>query len=291
LFASGYNLREELRASTEEKLAVTLEGYSGDVNYLQDNGIDITVFEGDTRVESSIAGAVGTKASDKVISEVLNNGNVYFDPDIKINGIDYYGYYIPTEDGMLFAGQTKDNVNASMKSLIISLFIISVVVFCISNTIIIMYAYSISDKISKFSALIKQLAEGKLRVSTEDIKTSLDEFYDMKNSINSLSDNMCRLVGQTTEISTEILSSSEELSSIAENNLETNNEISKAIENIAEGANEQSESLQNMTASISNMNNNINDISNKIQIIGNRTNSVNSSSFEMSEKMGVYLIK
>ena len=53
----------------EETLRAAVYGFHGDTNYLREQGenIDITVFEGDTRVESSIAGAVGTKAGAEVI--------------------------------------------------------------------------------------------------------------------------------------------------------------------------------------------------------------------------------
>ena len=54
---------DEMDKMIEETLFTAVLGYSGDVNYLRNNGedIDITVFEGDTRVASSIEGAVGSK--------------------------------------------------------------------------------------------------------------------------------------------------------------------------------------------------------------------------------------
>ena len=65
---------DETNIRIEETLKIAIEGYTDDVNYLrdEDEDIDITVFEGDTRTESSIAGVVGTKASDEVINTVLN---------------------------------------------------------------------------------------------------------------------------------------------------------------------------------------------------------------------------
>ena len=65
-FAALSLSRSALNDEQETILRVALEGYSGNVNAFQDQEVDITVFEGDTRVESSIEGVVGTKASDKV---------------------------------------------------------------------------------------------------------------------------------------------------------------------------------------------------------------------------------
>ena len=82
---------KEMDVMIEETLYTAVLGYSDDVYYLRNNGedIDITVFEGDTRVASSIEGTVGTKASDIVIEKVLNGGQEYFDTDIVVNGQDY----------------------------------------------------------------------------------------------------------------------------------------------------------------------------------------------------------
>lgn len=98
------NFLDTEQAST---LKVALEGYSEDVNAFQDQDVDITVFEGDTRTKSSIQGVEGTKASDEVIKVVLEEGKEFFDTDVDVHGTAYYGYYIPTENGMLFAGKPR----------------------------------------------------------------------------------------------------------------------------------------------------------------------------------------
>lgn len=66
-------------------LEIAVAGFTGDVYAFQDKDIDITVFEGDTRVESSIKGAVGTKASEEVIREVLVNGNTFESRNVDVN--------------------------------------------------------------------------------------------------------------------------------------------------------------------------------------------------------------
>lgn len=56
--------------------------------------MDVTVFHGDTRVASTIDGAVGTKM-DSHIYEELQTGKDYFATDANVNGQPYFGYYIP----------------------------------------------------------------------------------------------------------------------------------------------------------------------------------------------------
>ena len=41
------------------------------------------------------------------IDIVLTGSNTYFDQNVSVNSEAYYGYYQPTETGMLFAGKPK----------------------------------------------------------------------------------------------------------------------------------------------------------------------------------------
>lgn len=126
----------------EETLKVAVEGYTGDVNYLRnaDNVIDITVFENDTRIKSSIPNVIGTKASADVVEKVLKNKETCFIRAIDIQGTEYCGYYIPTDNGMLFAGKPS----ADIKKLIMAILLITtgmaiglVVVCAISTALIV----------------------------------------------------------------------------------------------------------------------------------------------------------
>ena len=99
--------------SEEESKALTLEQEMHD-----ETGYDYTFFRGDTRERSSIAGAVGTKAGDAVIAEVLKGGKRYSAQNVMINGEPYYVAYIPLKNedgaiyGMAFVGLKKIEVTA-----------------------------------------------------------------------------------------------------------------------------------------------------------------------------------
>ena len=85
------------------------------VDHIKDStGMDVTIFWGDTRILTSIKDASGnrqiqTKAPDKVVQKVLNNGEFYLDRNIEILGTEYIVCYAPfyqdgTDDavGMVF---------------------------------------------------------------------------------------------------------------------------------------------------------------------------------------------
>lgn len=87
-----------------------------------DSYIDITLFSGDTRVASSIRDSsgksiVGTRSSKEVFETVVTKQQEYFDPKVNINDVNYYGYYMPIGDGMLFTGIPDTEIESSMKEM------------------------------------------------------------------------------------------------------------------------------------------------------------------------------
>lgn len=62
LVSSILLLNKEMSERIEETLRTAVDGYTDNVSYLKDSGsdIEITVFEGDTRAESSISGVLNS---------------------------------------------------------------------------------------------------------------------------------------------------------------------------------------------------------------------------------------
>lgn len=284
-FMSLIITRDVLNMNIESKLEVAVLGYHSDVQYLKDRGIDITVFEGDTRIESSIEGAVGSKASDIVIEKVLKGRENYFDTKVNVNGEPYYGYYMPTEQGMVFAGQPSENIQKSINTLAIAIFGIAGFILILCSAAAVFVAIRISNKIIKINTVIKKVAEGHLNVPMNGIKDSRDELGEMKNSLKLTLAELSEVIGTTTTISGEVLKSSEELNATAEQTLSANEEISKVIEEVANSATEQSGAVQNIAENLSLMDNSINNIKESIQEIGKQSDGVSESSNIMNGKM------
>lgn len=135
---------DEFYYRTESLLKTAVEGYTDDTNYLKDiSNIDITVFEGDTRVSSSIENSIGTKASSEVIERVLKNKENYFSRNVDVNGVNYCGYYKWTDTGMIFAGQEKSSLSKLVNTIVLILTVISfsiIIIFVCSATFILTYS-------------------------------------------------------------------------------------------------------------------------------------------------------
>ncbi|MDE6686662.1 MAG: cache domain-containing protein, partial [Lachnospiraceae bacterium] len=184
------NLKSQLITATVEKLEIACEdakdyfGFDWEewdsygatdeeyIDSLQDMGIEMTIFKGDTRFLSSIRDdkgerIAGTKAGDAVIEEVLKNGNMYIAHDVVINGEKYYVCYMPIDvdgeiTGMSFAGTKQQNVTATVNSAIITLAIIATIIAVIFVVIIILVAQIVKKPLKQVADELEIIADGNI---------------------------------------------------------------------------------------------------------------------------------
>lgn len=246
LFISGISTKmvtDGIYDRMEETLIVAVEGYTDNVSYLKDMGedIEITVFTGDTRTESSIPNVEGSKADSEVIEAVINNRETYFVRDIVVGGEDFCGYYKPTETGMLFAGKPKADLDAIQKQMIGTLAVSIAVFLIVISTVVIFIIGKISKKLSDIAGKLENLSEGDLTIET-------DPYSDSKNEISVMNNALMKLRNSLTSIVTELKSDAEQL---AKNNTdftarfadiqESAGNVSTAVEEIAQGATSQAQ--------------------------------------------------
>ena len=186
--------------------AVTAEDFYRIADYIAcDDDVDFTVFYGDTRIFSTIvnengSSAVGTKAADKVVAEVIKNQNEYFYRRVEVSGTTYMGYYIPLMSGhdvigMYFAGKSveraDDNVNHAINIFII---ISLVVLICSLTTSMIMTEKIVRDLVD-IKKYITGIANGDFTVQMkENIINRDDEIGDIGKHAQILCSNLRDMV-------------------------------------------------------------------------------------------------
>ena len=289
--ASLVIVKDELYESSEQMVMMAEQHFDGNVNGFIDYDIDITVFEGDTRVESSIVGSIGSKASEKVIEEVLVNGNTYLSRKVDVNGQDYLGYYVPTEDGMLFAGTPLKDIQGTLKMMSMTIIIICVITIGIFSTLSIVVA-------SKISKLMNSSAEGLLKVANGNL--SRKDYFEHKavtveiGKINDAAllmvEYLKNILGKTSEVSSLVSESSGNVKATAETVLNATTEISTAIEEIATGATEQSSAVQNIAESLVDIKNDMDEAQDNIKVMNTSSEIVLSNSIEMKKKIDESII-
>lgn len=283
-FVSIFLCESYLVSEQREKLEIAVEGYSDNLEAYKNQSIDITVFKGDTRKESSIDGVVGTKASDKVIEEVLNNGNTYFDTNVDVNGVDYYGYYIQTKDGMLFAGCPSDVVNNNLNSMIKYVVAVAFLLLLVFGSTGYYLSLRIYNRINKVYNGIEDLKDGNLNCEYEESDVS-DELGETINSVISLSSKLKEVLGGITNTVSDVGNFNTELNAIAETTLQSSNEISKAIDDIAQGATEQASTTQSVSENVLSMSKDIKTINDFMNKATGYTSDAVKSSKMMHEKI------
>lgn len=231
-------VRSGVYERVEESLAVAVEGYNGDVNYLRNIGkdIDITVFEGDTRTESSIPGVVGKKADEHVIDVVLGQGKTYFAESVDVAGTEYCGYYKPVEGGMLFSGKPATDMNKLISKITVTLIGITVLILLISVVVAGAVLTHITKIIVKVQKIIRSLTEGDLTQEIDVYKDTKDEIKCINNDVAKLQQELKKIVSAIHEDTGKLNESNSQFTERFAEITDGINGITSAVEEIAEGA-------------------------------------------------------
>lgn len=194
------SIQEELASATNvllNCLDLTIEGdYSyendmllkGDLNLTdsimlyrvkENSQIDTTIFGQDTRVLTTVEdengiSAVGTKASQNVINEVLQKGNHYYSDRLDINGVAYVGYYMPLKNsdqsivGMVFAGKKSQLVYDKVFSILLWFAVFSLIAILIAFMISRISSNRMVFDINVINGFLKTISEGDFTATLDD---------------------------------------------------------------------------------------------------------------------------
>ncbi len=169
-------------------------------------GIDITIFESDTRLITTVkdeAGEriVGTKAANDVITEVIEGGQYYFSDDVEVNGMRYFGYYMPIFDedkdvtGMTFAGKSRANVDGKIGGVISRAMFISWITTAAVAVLCILVSNRMAKSLRSVTELIKKISAGNTEaVPDKSVISRPDEIGEIARSAVTLRDELKKLI-------------------------------------------------------------------------------------------------
>lgn len=278
-------VEKALVSANENQLKIAVEGFlNASVNSYADMDVDITIFEGDTRVESSIEGSVGTKASDEVIEEVLNRGQVYFSTNVNVNGMKYYGYYVPTEGGMVFAGKPQQDVQENLNQIIYTILISGLCLLLVVAVIAYIVAWRIAQTIVGVSKTVHQVAEGDLTGNTVPIKGH-DEVAKMDRSVKKMLSNLNTVVSDINSIGNTVSGTADTLKDTAASTLNASEEISRAIEEVAAGSTQIAQVVNEVNASVNTVKENSSGIQSSVVNIIHCSERLTSNCGSMKDKI------
>ena len=230
----------------------------------------VTIFNGDTRVATTVKNAsgqraVGTKASDTVIDNVIRQGK-NFVGEAMVMGTEHYAAYQPLKDstgktiGMLFVGVSVAEMNDMLIELIFSstaLAIFVIVILCIvaSNFLI----GKLTSQLNNLAELMKKISGGNLRIEDLEIN-SHDEMGVLANAVNDMKARLRNLLRKIAECSERVAASSEELNAGTQETTASINMVAQSMGDLTDDTVEQDQTVKILETDFKNMSDKINEL-------------------------------
>ncbi len=266
-FVGDWHLKNGLLFKGEQQM----DGADGLVDSLsQVCGGKVTIFNGDTRVATTVKNssgqrAVGTKASEAIINNVINQGN-FFVGEATVMGEQHYAAYQPIKDvtgktiGMLFVGVGVKEMNDMLIDLILSstaLAILVIVILCavVSN----FFIGRIIKRLNEVVGAMKKISGGNLRINDLEIKSE-DEIGLLAESANDMKYRLKHLLTNIAECSERVAASSEELTAGTQQTNESIVMVARSMEVMTSGTVDQEKTVQILEERIQDMRDRMDDL-------------------------------
>ncbi len=265
--------------------------------YSKESDSDITFFYGDTRVSTTIvnddgSAIIGTKASDKVVKEVLEKGNTYTDYSIVINGKPYYAYYMPLKNsdgsiiGMLFVGKVSSNIDQFINSKVNTIIMFAIAMIIVFSIISFLVVKLLVRGIVVLEGILNKLEHGEFNVEIEDRwMKSKDEVGAIARALNNVIVRLRNVLGILSQVSDTLLQEGRELEGLSAQSTATSADICTAIDEISKGAITQAADTERATENILDMGELIEAITKDIQGLTAITDSVFKLENEANDNM------
>ena len=254
IWKGGYNI------SSSDKLLDTIK---------EKSGMDVTFFYGTKRIMTSITDKngdriLGSPAGAKIEEVVLKNGQEYFSKNVSIDGVLYFGYYVPVFQGddtsapigMVFAGINKNETLNNALSVVFYMIIIVVVIGVIGMLGAGLISNSISKTLKAETVCMEELATGNLNVQVnENYLKRKDELGDLSRSISKLQTDLRAVIGGINDSTNQLINSSDSLEQTSHQTFENMDYVMQSVDTITTGAVSQAQDTQNASDNIEHMGN------------------------------------
>ena len=230
-------------------------------------GSSLTFFYGDKRLVTSLKDKkgdyiLGSKAGDYLKKNVLEGGKDVFTSRVSVEGIMYYGYYIPVKQnnsddiiGMIFAGMPVREVDKTINLVSGLLFLILGIVLVLTIFVSVLASKEIASAIEDSVLVVQNMASGNLNVSINRKNLGRkDEVGKLSAGTKSLRESLGNMIGAISDNTLSLDVASQDMSNIAGQASDAMDSISENLKSVLESAKNQAE----VTASVDDNVNNIN---------------------------------
>lgn len=256
-------------------------------NIKEENGYESTVFYGDTRFLTSLRKedgnyAVGTKASEEVVEEVINKGHTLIDENIEILGKKYVGYYKPIYNygseepiGMLFVGTLRNDIDKEITNIRRSIFALSAGCMVVFIIVVLIILNSIVRAIEHGVGMLTSVANGDLTIGlSKKLTNRTDEIGSLGRSISGLKEQLVEIVKGIQDESEQLAEASDHMKQRMIETTDNVNQVERAVEEIASGAGSQAEETQNATENVIFMGNMVEETAEEVEVLLKNANAM-----------------
>lgn len=226
------------------------------------SGGHVTIFKNDTRVATTVKGdsggrSIGTKASDAIISEVLNKGNSYTGV-ANVVGEEYHSAYEPLKDGggrvigMLFVGLSVHELDEINHDFVLKMFLTIGGVLLVMGLATWTAINKAITPLLDVTAKLENISRGDLRGADLEVTRS-DEIGRLASGANEMKRNLQHLVKNVSKGAEFVAASSEELTANSQQAAQSVESAAKNTVKLSEGAEKQRQTVEALETLIDEM--------------------------------------
>ncbi len=249
---------------------VVLNGKTDNIDRISEyTGDAITIFQGDTRVSTTVkkedgSRATGTKCSEEVAERVLNKGETV-NMVTKVVGKDYYVCYQPIKDssnkiiGMLFVGVPASDLDAMSSVFLTSMAIATIILILIMGVVVTFAVRHTLQPLKYVQSALESVSNGDLSIPDLQIDGS-DEIAHLAHDTNKMKNAIRTLMSNIAQSAEQVAAASQQLTATANQTGESIRVVANSAVKMAENNQNQVRELENTNGKVTDMNQDMGDL-------------------------------
>ncbi len=247
-----------------------LNGKTDNIDRISEHtGDAITIFQGDTRVSTTVkkedgSRATGTKCSEEVAERVLNKGETV-NMVTKVVGKDYYVCYQPIKDssnkiiGMLFVGVPASDLDEMSSVFLTSMAIATIILILIMGVVVTFAVRHTLQPLKHVQSALESVSDGDLSIPDLQINGS-DEIAHLAHDTNKMKNAIRTLMTNIAQSAEQVAAASQELTATANQTGESIRVVANSAVKMAENNQDQVRELENTNGKVTDMNQDMGDL-------------------------------
>jgi len=262
----------------------------------QKTGTEVTFFYGDRRIITSAKDKdgnriLGSKAGEKVKSIVLKGGMEYFSSSVSIDGVMYYGYYVPVFQsgvekpvGMVFVGANKADKDAVINKIVNIIIVVVCIVMVCCIIAVILFSNSITTSMKKGIQAVQEVATGNLGIVIDNkLIKQTDETGDLYRAVGQLKSKLTSSIETIADNTKAVLSASQELDDTTKETNKSVQEVETAVNSITQSASQQADISETAYKNVNGMGKKIEQAADEMKDLENNAAAMRDSEDKMAQ--------